>query len=167
MGTGRIHGCDPEPFDRCADAASRSSNEPNARSSRRARVRREPLAQGGLVDTQQPAARVADDDDLLGAQELLADDQRADRVVGRDPARIPDDVGVTGAQAERFAHVEPGVHAGQDRQATQRGGRQLRAVEGLGVALVLGEDPPEFVTAAGHGSVAGAEQQGQPAIRAG
>ena len=43
------------------------------------------------------------------AEPLLADDQRADRVVGREPAGVPDDVGVAGPQAERFLDVQPGT----------------------------------------------------------
>ena len=50
----------------------------------------------GVVEREHPAAGVLDDDHLLGAEELLADDQRADRVVGREPARVPDDVGIAG-----------------------------------------------------------------------
>jgi hypothetical protein len=36
---------------------------------------------------------VLDDDDLLGSEEVLADDDRADRVVGRQAASVADDVG--------------------------------------------------------------------------
>ena len=77
-------------------------------------------------------------------RQLLADDQRADRVVGGEAARVADDVGVAGPQPERLLDVEPGVHAGEDRQPGQRRGGQRRAVERLDVAAVLGQDPAVF-----------------------
>ena len=91
-----------------------------------------------LVGIEQPASGMADDHDLVGPEQLLADDQRADDVLGGEPARVPDDVGFAGPQPEGGLDVEPRVHAGEDRQAAQRGGRQGRAVERLGVAVVLG-----------------------------
>ena len=57
-----------------------------------------------------------DDDDLVRAEQLLAHDQRADHVVGHEPAGVADDVGVAGPQAEGLLDVEPGVHAGHDRE---------------------------------------------------
>ena len=60
------------------------------------------------------------------------------------PAGVADDVGVAGPQAERVLDVEPGVHAGDDGQARQRRGRQRRAVERLGVALVLAHGASEL-----------------------
>ena len=122
--------------------ASRSANAPNTRSvalaasssASRPRMTR-------LVGPVEAAPGVGDDDDLVGAEELLADDERADRVVGREAAGVADDVGVAGPQAERLLDVEPGVHAGDDREPGQRRGGQRRAVERLGVALVLREEP--------------------------
>src|SRR4051794_24774921 len=87
---------------------------------------------------------MTDDDDLVRAEKGLADDQRADDVVGGEPAGVPDDVGVAGTKAERFLDVEPRVHAGNDGDATQRRGGQRRAVERLGVTLVLRKDPAEL-----------------------
>ena len=53
-----------------------------------------------VLEGERAAAGVPDDDDLLGAQEVLADDERADGVVTGEPAGVADDVCVTGAQAE-------------------------------------------------------------------
>ena len=69
---------------------------------------------GGVLEREHPAAGVLDDDDLLGAEEVLADDQRADRVVGREAAGVADDVGVAAAQAEDVLDRQPRVHAGED-----------------------------------------------------
>jgi hypothetical protein len=46
-----------------------------------------------ITEGEHPAARMLDDNDLLGAKKLLADDKRADRVVGSEPAGIADNVG--------------------------------------------------------------------------
>ena len=46
-----------------------------------------------------PQNGVADDEDLVGPEQLLADDERADRVVGGEAAGVADDVGVAGPQA--------------------------------------------------------------------
>ena len=68
-----------------------------------------------LVRPEQPAAGVADNEDLVRSEELLADDERADRVVAREPARVSDDVGVTGPEPESLLDVEPSVHARKNR----------------------------------------------------
>ena len=98
---------------------------------------------------------------------VLADDQRADDVVGGEAAGVADDVGVAGPQAERLLDVEPRVHAGDDRETAERRGRQRRPVERLGVALVLGKDPAELAAvrhARRRVSRTGAEQQRQPVL---
>ena len=43
---------------------------------------------------------MVDEDDLAGAQQPLADRQRADLVVGDDAAGVADDVGITFLEAE-------------------------------------------------------------------
>ena len=63
-----------------------------------------------------PQPRVRDHDDLVGAEQLLAHDQRADDVLGHEAARVADDVRVADPQPERLLDVEPGVHARQDRE---------------------------------------------------
>ena len=149
--------------------ASRSSNDPKPHVERLAGRGGQPIAQGVLVGVEESASGMADDDDLVGPEQLLADDQRPDDVLGGEPAGVPDDVGFPGPQPEGRLDVEPRVHAGDDRQAAERGGRQGRAVERLGVAVVLGQQPVELPVF-GHGrvrSVAGAEQERQPAVERG
>jgi hypothetical protein len=74
---------------------------------------------------------VVDEDDLPGAEQPLADHQRADHVIGDDAARVADDVRVASGQAKRAVDVEPGVHAGDDREVQRgvrgRGGARERA----------------------------------------
>ena len=50
----------------------------------------------------------------VGAEELLADDERADDVIGHEAAGVADDVRVARPQAERLLDVEAGVHARDD-----------------------------------------------------
>jgi len=44
---------------------------------------------------------VSDDDHFLGLEEVLADNDRTDRIVGCKASRIPDDVRITGSNPER------------------------------------------------------------------
>ena len=83
-----------------------------------------PVAQGVLVRADETAPGVADDDDLVGPEQLLADDQRADDVVRGETAGVADDVGVAHLETERPEDVEPRVHAGDDDQTADGGGRE-------------------------------------------
>jgi hypothetical protein len=84
------------------------------------------------------AVGVVDEDDLPGAEQSLADHQGADHVVGDDAAGVADDVRVAVREAERGAHVEPGVHAGDDREV-ERGLGRRGAGELAGVLPVTSE----------------------------
>src|SRR3954467_11601908 len=57
----------------------------------------DPCPEGVLVEVLKTAARVLDQHDLLGPQQLDADDQRADDVAGDQAARVPDEGGVAAA----------------------------------------------------------------------
>jgi len=70
---------------------------------------------------------------------LLADDQRAKRIVGGQAACIPDDVGIAGPQGEHVLDGEPGVHARQDSQFSARWEGKDGTIELGPVALVLRE----------------------------
>jgi hypothetical protein len=78
-------------------------------------------------------------DDLPGAEQPLGDHQRADRVVGHDPAGVADHVRVTLVQAECAVDVEAGVHAGQHGDLLTRRHRQVSAGEVAGVGGVVGK----------------------------
>jgi len=85
-----------------------------------------------------PAVGVVDQNDLVGAEQALADRQGADHVVGDDAPGVADDVGLPGAEAEQGVDVEPGVHARDDRETTRRLHRQGTG-EVPGVPLVVGQ----------------------------
>ena len=70
-----------------------------------------------LVRPEQPAAGVTDDEDLVRSEELLADDERPDRIVARLPTGVSNDVGVPGPEPESLLDVQPSVHARQDRES--------------------------------------------------
>jgi hypothetical protein len=79
-----------------------------------------------------------DEDDLPGAEQSLANHQRADHVVADDAAGVADDVRVADGQAERAVHIEPGIHAGDDREAER--GRESRGTgELVNVLPITGE----------------------------
>ena len=93
----------------------------------------------GVVEGEHPAAGVLDDDHLFGPEELLTDHERTDRVVGREPARVPDDVGITGAQREHVLHRQPCIHAREHGELSPGRERKGGAIELVRVALVLGQ----------------------------
>jgi len=64
---------------------------------------------------------------LLGSQQVLRDRQRADRVVGNDPARVADHVGLPLGQPEDPVGVEAGVHAGEHGDALAGAGGRGRS----------------------------------------
>src|SRR5215469_10030773 len=87
---------------------------------------------------QHPAVGVVDQHDLAGAEQALADGQRADLVVGDDPAGVADHVSFAVVQAEQPIDIEPGVHAGDDGDVLRRRHRQ-RAGEAFRVTRVVGQ----------------------------
>jgi hypothetical protein len=98
------------------------------------------VLQHGRIGPVEPTARVFDDHDLHRAEELLADHERPDDVVRDQASGVPDDVRVTRPEAQGLFHVEPRIHAGDDGHAREWCGGQGGTVEGLRVALVLGEE---------------------------
>src|SRR2546426_7947856 len=84
-----------------------------------------------------PAVGVVDQDDLFGAEQSLRDRQRADGVVGGDPARVANDVSIAFFQTENLAHMQAGIHACQDGELLDRRKGQAALVEGAGIGLVV------------------------------
>jgi hypothetical protein len=82
------------------------------------------------VKGEHPAVRVVDEDDLLGAEQALGDRQRADLVVGDHAAGVADDVRIALVEPQDAQRVDPGVHAGHDRDLLGRRHRKVALVEG-------------------------------------
>ena len=66
---------------------------------------------------------MVDEDDLARAQKTLGDGERADLVVGYDPAGVADHVRVALLETEHPVDVEPSIHAGHHRHTLCRGAR--------------------------------------------
>jgi len=69
------------------------------------------VAQIVLGGVHQSAIGVIDDHEFFSAEEMMRNDERAQRVVGDDAAGIADDVGVSFLQSQG-ASRETGIHAG-------------------------------------------------------
>jgi hypothetical protein len=77
-----------------------------------------------------------DQHDLAGAEEPLADRQRADRVVGDGAAGVTDDVRVALCQPEQLRDVHASVHARQNCELAGGRERQL-PIESVRVRVVV------------------------------
>src|SRR6202011_74444 len=60
------------------------------------------------------------DEPLIGAEQLVRDDQRADRIIAGPPAGVADHVRISFPQAERLGGIDARVHAGEDRVLADR-----------------------------------------------
>src|SRR3954447_3970204 len=83
------------------------------------------------------AVRVVYHEPLRGTEQLVGDDERADRVIAGAAAGVADDVRVTLAETGVPRRVESCVHAGEDGEAPRwrKGEIRLRA-EACGVLIV-------------------------------
>src|SRR5215210_7253849 len=88
-----------------------------------------------VLEGEHAAVGVVDEDDLLGAEQPLRDRQRADLVVGDDPAGVADHVRVALAEPQQPVWVQSRVHARDDGDLPRRRQRQIALVEALGVRL--------------------------------
>ena len=98
---------------------------------------------GGVHQT---AIGVVDDHELLGAKQVVRDDEGTQGVVGDDATGVANDVGVAGFQTEG-ANGEARIHAGQDGELARGSRRQGAEFVGTGVDFVGSEDFIDY----GHG----------------
>jgi hypothetical protein len=82
------------------------------------------------------AVGVPDHDRFLGAEQMVRDGERADRLVVDEAARIPDHVCVAFLEAEEARRVEACVHARDDGEPPARRHRQSSFGKPGRVALV-------------------------------
>ena len=65
---------------------------------------------GGDLQREHTATRMFDQQDLIGAQQLLADDQGADRIPSVSSC-VANDMSITQSDPKRCCRVDPGIHA--------------------------------------------------------
>jgi len=83
----------------------------------------------GLAHFEQAAIGVIDDDELLGVEQVMGNDQRAQGIFCGDAAGIADHVRVSGTQTETALEENSGIHAGQHGDAAARLNREVSEVE--------------------------------------
>src|SRR5262249_28941701 len=93
----------------------------------------------GILEGQHSAVGVVDQDDFLSPQQALGDDERTDRILADDAARIANNMGVAFLEAEDLVDIEASVHAGQDGHLLARWHGQVALGKRISVALVVGE----------------------------
>src|SRR5438552_12681765 len=120
----------------CLTSSSRSGNASRANAGRMPVSDYLPL-HIVVLEGEHAAVGVVDQDDLVGPQQALGDDQRSNGVVGGDAAGVADDVRVALDESEDLVHVEAGVHAGQHRQVLGRRQGKAPLVERSRVRVVL------------------------------
>jgi len=91
-----------------------------------------------FVDLQQSAICVVDDDEFLRVKQVMGNNQRADRVVGRDASGVADHVSVAGTKAEAMLEQDAGIHACKYGGVTARPNLQVAQVEAARENLVGG-----------------------------
>ena len=120
----RNEGRGPEEFDRTAHVVVRVT-ETAGRPLRDDAVLGFEFGSELLFDHAAHAAfRVVEQDDLAGTERTLGKTQRADDVVGDDPACVANDVAVAVVESQDLVDVHPRVHAGNDRDLERRRGWQ-------------------------------------------
>ena len=77
-----------------------------------------------LVERLEAAPGVVDHHDGAGTEELLAEQQRANGIVGREAAGVSNEVDLSEVKTEGTKEVEARVHAGEDREVKLRHGGQ-------------------------------------------
>ena len=74
---------------------------------------------------------------LPGAEQVMGDDERADRIVAGAASRIADNVRVALHQTGEFCRVETSVHAGKNGELARRRHSQRRPFsQRLGIRFV-------------------------------
>src|SRR5438477_2337888 len=90
-----------------------------------------------ILEREHSAAGVLDDREFVRAEQMGRNHEGADRVVGGEPACVPNDVRVAGADADDLLDGEARVHAGDDRPAPGRRQSERAAIEARRVAGVV------------------------------
>ncbi len=84
------------------------------------------------------AIGVMDDEEFLGAEKFVADDEGADGVVTGAAAGVADDVGVAFGEAREFGGVEAGVHTSENGETAGGGKSELALFAEIGRVVGVG-----------------------------
>src|SRR5258706_9218723 len=95
------------------------------------------VAQIVLGGVHQSAIGVIDDHEFFSAEEMMRNDERAQRVVGDDAAGIADDVGVSFLESQSTSG-EAGIHSGGEGGGALSGRGQGGGILWVGVGLCWG-----------------------------
>ena len=90
--------------------------------------------------TSSAKSSIPHDEPFAGAEQLVRDHQRPDRVIGGPAASIANDMGVAFGEPGVFGRIEPCVHAGENRELP--GWRQWKLALGsecLSIGLIGGD----------------------------
>ena len=68
-----------------------------------------------IGESQHAAAGVVDQDEFAGVEQVVRNDEAANRIVGHHASGIADDVRIASLQAQQVLDVEPRIHAGHER----------------------------------------------------
>ena len=74
---------------------------------------------------------MVDEDDLTGVEQVVRDDERANRVLSHNAAGVSDDVGLACSKAEKILDVNAGIHARHNGHVLGRGNWLLPGVLGV------------------------------------
>jgi hypothetical protein len=100
----------------------------------------EGMQQVMIFEGQHAAIGVVDNDEFLGAEQMMGNDERAQSVFAGDATGVADDVGFADFEPEDLLDGEARVHAGQHRELTvgaQGGGAWI---EGRSVFLIRAQN---------------------------
>ena len=92
-----------------------------------------------LAGVHEAAVGVVDDHKLFGAEEVMRDEEGAERIVGDDAAGIANDVGVSGFEAEG-ADGEARVHTSEDGEFALGARGEAAEFVGAGIDFVGNKD---------------------------
>src|SRR5262249_31797681 len=94
------------------------------------------------------AIRVMDHEPLVGAEQLMGDNKRADGIIAGPTTSIADHVRIALCQASKLSWVKPCIHAGQDgKMPSGRHGETALVTEPFGIAFICRQD---IITNLGH-----------------
>lgn len=82
-----------------------------------------------LFYLQQATIGVVDDNEFLCVEQVMGNDQRADRIICGDASGVANHVSVAGPETQAMLEQDTGIHASQDRGVAARADRKVSQVK--------------------------------------